>query len=339
MSIRPVRSNATVIPNDGDRSGATPGLASPNYEQTPTTNYAPAAFHIPPAHVAGSSTSVSQPNDAGQPNRTTYPEYNASGWTPDNYVTIAGGDGCSISHNGNQGRFDTTEGRGARQGTGGILTRRMYVAHDPGQVPETFTAQASHAGRWPDGSPHPSGGHASAFDTYGGTVPVQQLRRDTSRTAPIMPTPLFGFAARTDLLPDESGRATRLAGIIHGEGNGDNRHGQDRLHEPVRSCGDPSWARTFQVQEDLVRHPVNMFEVPQGGPQQGTGAPPVGGPQTTNNSMGSINPDLDAGSLSFCRGNAPTYDCDRGDVQRQGNPGMTCGSGLRQLASDVNSGG
>jgi hypothetical protein len=116
-----------------------------------------------------------------------------------------------------------------------------------------------------------------------------------------MPTPLFGFVARTDLLPDESGRATRLMGIIYGEGDGDNRNGQDRLRERVRNCGDPSWARTFQAQEDLVRHPVITFEVPQGGPQQGTGAPPVGGPQTTSNSIDSINPDLDSGSLSFCR--------------------------------------
>jgi hypothetical protein len=136
-----------VIPVGGDGSGATPGHAPPNYEHAPTTHYAPGAFHHPPAHAMGSSTSVSQHNDVNQPNYTTVPGCNTSVWTHDNNNATTGGDGCSSSHNGNQGWFDTTKGKGIGKGTGSVLTGRVHVAHDPGQAPETFTAQALHVVR------------------------------------------------------------------------------------------------------------------------------------------------------------------------------------------------
>jgi hypothetical protein len=51
-----------------------------------------------------------------------------------------------------------------------------------------------------------------------------------------------------------------------------------------------------------------------------------------------INADLGAGSLSFCRGNAPTYASDRGDVRHRRNIGLPYASGLQQLASCDSSG-
>jgi hypothetical protein len=201
-----------VIPNGGDRSGATPGHAPPNYEHAPTPHYAPSAFHHPPAHAMGSSTSVSQHNNR--------PKCIASVWTYDNSYdnndATTGGAGNTSSHNGNQGWFDTiamgvppflVAGRYANtskgKGIGGVLTGRVHVAHDPGQAPETFVAQALHGVRWPGGSQDLPGGYASAFDAHGGTIPEQQLIHNASRFASTTPMPLVGdFAARTALLPD-----------------------------------------------------------------------------------------------------------------------------------------
>jgi hypothetical protein len=89
-------------------------------------------------------------------------------------------------------------GKGIGKGTGGVLTGHVRVAHDPGQAPETFVAQALHGARWPGGLQDPPGGYASAFDAHGGTIPEQQLIHNASRTASTTPTPLVGdFAART----------------------------------------------------------------------------------------------------------------------------------------------
>jgi hypothetical protein len=102
------------------------------------------------------------------------------------------------------------------------------------------------------------------------------------------------------------------------------------------------------AEEDLMRHHLAAFEVPPGGPQRGTEVLPAGGPQRGEEgifgpaSFANINPDMGAGSLSFSRGNALTYDSDRGDVQaaeHQRNTGLAPASGVHDLAFGVSSGG
>jgi hypothetical protein len=102
------------------------------------------------------------------------------------------------------------------------------------------------------------------------------------------------------------------------------------------------------AEEDLMRHHLAAFEVPPGGPQRGTEVLAAGEPQRGEEgifgpaSFANINPDMGAGSLSFSRGNALTYDSDRGDVQaaeHQRNIGLAPASGVHDLAFGVSSGG
>jgi hypothetical protein len=149
VDMDPVRSG-------DDRSGTIPGHAFPNYDYAPTFNYAPGADHYPQANVPGSSTSMNQP--INQPTNQLYQSTIPGSSTSRNqYNTPTAGDfDANISsHNGNQGWFgpgvkgglpplDSGHyvGTGKGKGIVGVLTGRVHVAHDAGQAPETFMAQA-----------------------------------------------------------------------------------------------------------------------------------------------------------------------------------------------------
>jgi hypothetical protein len=141
------------------------------------------------------------------------------------------------------------------------------------------------------------------------------------------------LAARTAPLPDQSERVARLRDVIAGHsGRGVGLHEQDQPQRPVRNLEDPPWGHPMLAEEDLKRHPLTAFEVPPSGPQYGVEALPAGRRQCSEEDLPAGRPqrgeegifrpgpsigqrqEMGAGSLSFCCGNASTYDRDRGDV-------------------------
>jgi hypothetical protein len=280
------------------------------------------------------------------------------------------------SHNGTQGRFRPSVkgglppldaghylGTGKGKCAGGVLTGYVHVAHVPGQAPETFPAQALHLESGPGRSQDLHEGDASASDAHGAIGGgSDRLHHAAFRTA--SPTPSFmavEAASRTAPLPDESGRAARLQEVLKGpSGRGAELYQGDHPQLPVRNFEDPPWGHPLLAEDSLKRHPLAAFEVPPGGPQLGVevlsaGRPqypvevlPAGRPQLGEEgifSLGAflahISNEMGAGSLSFCRGNAPTYDSDRGDVlhaPHQRHAGLAP-SGVQNLTAGANRGG
>jgi hypothetical protein len=191
--------------------------------------------------VEGYSTSVRQHCDRGSHSNVTYTEGNFPNRTPNNYVTIAGGDGCNTGRIGNQGLFNNTEEYDTEQDVG-----RVYAARRSEQEGDVFLTL---------------GEHTLAYDASGNAVVGQSLRHNASRAVTSTPMPPFDSTARTDLWHDDGGWDTRLTGLTYGETEGGIGEEQDHPQEPIRTCNDPSWASLFNrgpstYQLDPARHPT-----------------------------------------------------------------------------------
>jgi hypothetical protein len=149
--------HSNMNPNDGDGFGSTSQTTHIDYALAPTINYAPAMLHVPPAHEEEFNTPMSRQNDP----------------TPNNYVTIAGGDDCNSGRVDNRGWSDNIEARDIGQNV--CITRNL------GEAANAFLAQAFHVGRWPDSPFNPLGECDSDYYASDNAVPQNAEHQERSQ--------------------------------------------------------------------------------------------------------------------------------------------------------------